>query len=100
MGLDSILEVEKPLEKLEEKIEELKRLNATGSVDLTEEIRLLEDKALAWKITGKARQECKKYQWDAVKSEWLKLYHEPGRQLRRPAHRAAVGREAPMTKLQ
>jgi len=57
-------------------------------------LRLLEDKALASKITGKARQECKKYQWNAVKSEWLKLYSETGRQLRQPADRAAVGREA------
>lgn len=63
-------------------------------------LRLLEDKTLAWKITGKARQECKKYQWNAVKSEWLKLYSETGRQLRQPPHRAAVGREAPMTEFQ
>lgn len=45
MGLDSFLEVEKPLEKLEEKIEELRRLNAQGSVDLRQEIALLEEKA-------------------------------------------------------
>lgn len=49
MGLDSFLEVEKPLEKLEEKIEELRRLNAQGTVNLTEEIRLLEEKALKLK---------------------------------------------------
>ncbi len=49
MGLDSFLEVEKPLEKLEEKIEELRRLNAQGTVDLADEIRLLEEKALRLK---------------------------------------------------
>src|ERR1700687_6212244 len=49
MPPDSFLDVEKPLEKLEEKIEELRRLNAQGTVDLTEEIRLLEQKALRLK---------------------------------------------------
>lgn len=45
----SILEIEKPLEKLEEKIEELKRLNEQGTVDLSEEIKLLEEKAVKLK---------------------------------------------------
>jgi len=45
MAFESLLEIEKPLAKLQEKIEELRRLNATGSVDLTSEIRLLEEKA-------------------------------------------------------
>jgi acetyl-CoA carboxylase carboxyl transferase subunit alpha len=45
----SILDVEKPLQKLEEKIEELKRLSVQGSVDLSHEIKLLEEKAKALK---------------------------------------------------
>ncbi len=46
---DSILDIEKPLEKLEGKIAELKKLNADGAIDLTEEIYLLEEKALRLK---------------------------------------------------
>jgi L-malate glycosyltransferase len=45
-------------------------------------LRLLEDEALAWRITRKAREECDKYQWDAVRNDWLKLYHELGRRNR------------------
>lgn len=40
-----ILEVEKPLLELENKIKELKEVNLTGQVDLSSEIRLLERKA-------------------------------------------------------
>lgn len=40
-----ILDVEKPLLELEEKIEELKRVNQTGKIDLTKEIKALEKKA-------------------------------------------------------
>ncbi len=40
-----ILEVEKPLLELENKIKELKEVNMTGQVDLSSEIRLLERKA-------------------------------------------------------
>jgi acetyl-CoA carboxylase carboxyl transferase subunit alpha len=40
-----ILEVEKPLLELENKIKELKEVNLTGRVDLSSEIRLLERKA-------------------------------------------------------
>jgi acetyl-CoA carboxylase carboxyl transferase subunit alpha len=42
---DSILDIEKPLEKLEAKIAELKKLNAEGGIDLSNEILLLEEKA-------------------------------------------------------
>lgn len=45
MGFESFLDIEKPLAKLQEKIEELRRLNASGEVDLTTEIRQLEEKA-------------------------------------------------------
>ena len=39
-------------------------------------VRLLEDEALATKIARRAHAECRKYSWDAVREEWLKLYRE------------------------
>ena len=39
-------------------------------------LRLFDDEALCRRMTISARDECKKYQWDAVKNEWLKLYQE------------------------
>ena len=53
-------------------------------------IRLLEDEALAVKITRAAHAECGKYNWAAVRDEWLKLYRGL-----RPA-RAAAGESAPI----
>ena len=39
-------------------------------------LELLEDRALWKRITTRAWEECVRYRWDAVKSEWLKLYQE------------------------
>lgn len=39
-----------------------------------EVIRLLEDPALAETISDAAHRECQKYEWGAVRDEWLKLY--------------------------
>jgi L-malate glycosyltransferase len=39
-------------------------------------IRLLEDGRLASAITHRARRDCEKYQWSAVKGEWLRLYEQ------------------------
>jgi glycosyltransferase involved in cell wall biosynthesis len=39
-------------------------------------IRLLEDQQLAKAIASRARRECEKYQWSAVRNEWLSLYRE------------------------
>lgn len=39
-------------------------------------IRLLEDNDLAMRIATRARQECRRYTWTAVRSEWLALYQE------------------------
>jgi glycosyltransferase involved in cell wall biosynthesis len=39
-------------------------------------IRLLEDEALAARITSNAVAACRQYSWDAVREEWLKLYFE------------------------
>ncbi|HEY0408259.1 MAG TPA: glycosyltransferase family 4 protein [Pyrinomonadaceae bacterium] len=39
-------------------------------------LRLLEDEELAQKIVRQARAECAKYNWRAVRGEWLKLYNE------------------------
>lgn len=43
--MNHILEIEKPLLELEEKIKELKRINITGRADLNKEIQVLEEKA-------------------------------------------------------
>lgn len=43
--MNIILEVEKPLLELEDKIKELKEVNVTGKIDLTNEIEALEKKA-------------------------------------------------------
>jgi L-malate glycosyltransferase len=39
-------------------------------------IRLLEDQPLASAMANRARSECEKYQWQAVRSEWLRLYQQ------------------------
>jgi glycosyltransferase involved in cell wall biosynthesis len=42
-------------------------------------LRLLADQSLASEMTRRAREECGKYQWNAVRDQWLKLYRESGR---------------------
>ncbi len=37
-------------------------------------VRLLEDQELACKFAQQAREECRKYAWDAVRQQWLDLY--------------------------
>jgi len=39
-------------------------------------LTLLKDEALWRRITIRAREECERYQWEFVKNEWLKLYHQ------------------------
>jgi len=39
-------------------------------------LRLLDDSTLAQKIIEQAREECRKYQWEAVRDQWLNLYYE------------------------
>ncbi len=39
-------------------------------------LRLLEDEALAARIAERARAECEKYKWSAVRDEWLAFYRE------------------------
>jgi glycosyltransferase involved in cell wall biosynthesis len=39
-------------------------------------LRLLEDDELAMKITSQAREEVRRYSWDAVRGEWLAVYQE------------------------
>jgi glycosyltransferase involved in cell wall biosynthesis len=41
-----------------------------------EAMRLLQDDELAQKLVRQARGECAKYNWNAVRGEWLKLYNE------------------------
>jgi glycosyltransferase involved in cell wall biosynthesis len=39
-------------------------------------IRLLTDNELAAKMANRAREECDRYSWAAVRNEWLNVYHE------------------------
>jgi glycosyltransferase involved in cell wall biosynthesis len=39
-----------------------------------EAIRLLQDTELTERITSNAREECRKYSWNAVRGQWLSLY--------------------------
>ncbi len=39
-------------------------------------LRLLDDPALADSLAKKAREECRKYTWEAVRDHWLAAYHE------------------------
>ncbi|MCM3872245.1 MAG: glycosyltransferase family 4 protein [Pyrinomonadaceae bacterium] len=39
-------------------------------------LRLLDDSTLAQSIIKHAREECRKYRWEAVREQWLNLYHE------------------------
>jgi len=42
----------------------------------TNALRLLDDSALAQGIIKQAREECQKYQWEAVRNQWLNVYYE------------------------
>ncbi|MGH9872018.1 MAG: glycosyltransferase family 4 protein [Pyrinomonadaceae bacterium] len=44
-------------------------------------LRLLNDPPLAQSIIEQAREECRKYKWDAVHDQWLDLYYELAREL-------------------
>ena len=52
-------------------------------------IRLLEDGALAERITSNALAACRRYSWEAVREEWLSLYFELAREDSR-AHATAL----------
>jgi len=43
-------------------------------------LRLIDDPPLAQRIVHQARQECRKYSWEAVAGHWLILYHALARQ--------------------
>ena len=43
-------------------------------------LRLIDDPPLAQRILHQARQECRKYSWEAVAGQWLSLYHALARQ--------------------
>jgi glycosyltransferase involved in cell wall biosynthesis len=38
--------------------------------------RLLEDPELAGRIIARARNECRKYGWEAIREQWLEVYQE------------------------
>ena len=39
-------------------------------------LRLLDDSILAQGLIQQAREECRKYRWEAVRDDWLKLYYD------------------------
>ncbi len=39
-------------------------------------LRLLDDSTLAQSMIDQAREECRKYRWEAVRGQWLNLYRE------------------------
>ncbi|MGI9106253.1 MAG: glycosyltransferase family 4 protein [Pyrinomonadaceae bacterium] len=43
-------------------------------------LRLLNNHTLAHKLARQAREECRKYGWDAVRHEWLRLYYDASAQ--------------------
>ena len=44
-------------------------------------LMLLDDQRLALEIATRAREQCKEYEWGAVKGRWISLYYETaGRQ--------------------
>lgn len=42
-------------------------------------LRLLEDPEFASRMTRRARESCRRFSWEVVQQEWLKLYHELAR---------------------
>ena len=50
-------------------------------------MRLFEDNQLAQRLIAQARDECRRYEWQAVRAGWLKLYN----QLAPVQHASAVG---------
>jgi len=52
-------------------------------------LRLLEEQGLAFRLAYRARQECRKYSWETVRTEWLQLYRELGSDAKSPEERFA-----------
>ncbi len=57
-------------------------------------LRLLVDDALAAKVARQAHEECRKYDWTAVRNEWLELYHSLVREERIAGRDQAVSEES------
>ena len=57
-------------------------------------LRLLDDAILAKSIIEQAREECRKYRWEAVREQWLNLYYElaagSGARQMRPEHKGVL----------
>ena len=52
-------------------------------------LRLLEEPGLAARLAYRARQDCRKYSWETVRSEWLQLYRQLGSDANTPEERLA-----------
>ncbi len=60
-------------------------------------LMLLGDERLALKVAARAREECKKYEWAAVKSQWIDLYYETAGKQSPAKHRQAKAEKAAAT---
>ena len=52
-------------------------------------LRLLEEPGLTARLAYRARQDCRKYSWETVRTEWLQLYRELGSDAKSPEERFA-----------
>jgi glycosyltransferase involved in cell wall biosynthesis len=52
-------------------------------------LRLLEEHGLAARLAYRARQECRKYSWETVRTEWMQLYRELASDAKSPEERFA-----------
>jgi glycosyltransferase involved in cell wall biosynthesis len=61
-------------------------------------LRLLDDSTLAQSMIEQAREECRKYRWEAVREQWLNLYYElaagSGARQMRPEHKGVLSTSA------
>jgi glycosyltransferase involved in cell wall biosynthesis len=58
-------------------------------------LMLLSDQRFALELAARAREECKKYEWDEVKSQWINLYYETaGKQSPAQPRQAHAGKAA------
>jgi glycosyltransferase involved in cell wall biosynthesis len=39
-------------------------------------LRLIDDPAVAQRMIQQGREECRKYEWEAVRDQWLNAYHD------------------------
>ena len=56
------------------RIDDIIIFNPLSQTELRQICRLLEDPALARRLTTAARESCERYRWTEVRAQWLALY--------------------------